>query len=650
MKQSWFTQSPTLFPFINMELLKDIGKISTQHKPTVLKFAKQYELQYIGEIAERWNQRDLVKEPKDLTTLALGFSFCYAGNFLYDQKEMFVKNAYRYLKESWDPTIAVTVLYFASVHRIMQDDIQEIEELTKMLFEHSWNKEEGEERAYVISLMTYIYYVEKKKSYFNADAWRVFVCNLIDGLNIKFSNPHEDYPIMLLLSEIYTDLEKPKAKEFKTKGIVRYLQSLHALRTKEIDPYKANGMDAVLGVKRDDIHAYNYILAMEHYDNVEQNITEPGSERITQNYLRTQFLSEQPLSEGFIQRLERNAFSYKFLLGSLNEFKNVENLKTFVIYANKILSDNVNPSFISLIKLEVVDELMIKNIVHSLLKEPYRTSYYSETLGYKKLSEEDFLFLEGLKDKLGLELVPTQAYVNTAIEYGVLAIEDVETLKSKKVVNEAIQYLYSKKTLPEVLDFLGKIPVTEHKILISSYNSFNEKLEGETKKKFFEMYLEALFTLEPKKYPKQLCEFFRMDSFVEMFELTESDIEHVEKTLFKNDLLTKHDAEDLYRKYTPKEVLEKERIEKIAKELLTGSSSTYTFRSDIRRHLADIKQHPSLQQAVYQRMVNIKPKDEYDLKEYLVLFYKLKAKGILNDTESSSIEEKGLQYAKAASL
>jgi hypothetical protein len=647
MKQSWFTQSPNVFPFINMSLLEDIEKISNNHKATILKFSIQYQLQYIGEIAERWNQRDLVKEPKDLTTLALGFSFCYSGQFLYDQKETFVKNAVRYLKEKWDPTTAVTVLFFASCQRIMED-VAELEKLTNMLFERSWNKEDERERAYVIALMSKIYAYEQNNNHFNAEKWKAFICNQIDALNVKFADPHEDYPVMLLLSEVYTDLDKPSAKEFKTRGMVRYLQSFHTLRAKEVDSYKANGISAVIGVNPRDIYVYNYILAIEHHDGVVQSITAPGSERITQNYLRTQFLSEQPLPQGFIQRLKKNKYSYKFLLDDLNNFKNVENLREFVSYAKDILLEDVKASHIALLKFGVVDEDTSKQIVRRLLEEPLKNNYLSSK-SYNLIPKDDFVYLEGLKERFGLEFTPTQDYVTVCLDYGLLSIDDIDTLREKGVIKEAINYLYSKKTLPETLDFLEKVPVAYHEILLQKCGYFRQKLEGDTKKRFYELYLEALFYLEPNIYPKCLVELFRDKEFVELFSFTNEEIEKIEKTLIEQGFLTKSDAEELYRKYTPKEVLEKERIEKLRNELLS-TSSMYSFRSTVRRNLIDIQKHSSLQKAVYERMVTLTPKDEYDLKEFLVLFFKLKAKGLLSEEEASRIEEKGLSLAKVASF
>ena len=106
-------KNPYLFPFINVSLAEDLTELPSS-KVMKLKFSKLYQLEYVGEVAERWMEREgLVKNTADFLGLTIGLSNAFTNDFLYNQKDNFIQKASEYLAKEFDITAALLVLYFA---------------------------------------------------------------------------------------------------------------------------------------------------------------------------------------------------------------------------------------------------------------------------------------------------------------------------------------------------------------------------------------------------------------------------------------------------------------------------------------------------------------------------------------------------------
>jgi hypothetical protein len=99
--QNIIKKNPSLFPFINAEFALEIPEIKT-NKAIKLKFAKFYQLEYVGEIAERWDERNMVKGKADFIGMTLGLAKSFSSDFLYDQKEIFINKATSWLEQNFD--------------------------------------------------------------------------------------------------------------------------------------------------------------------------------------------------------------------------------------------------------------------------------------------------------------------------------------------------------------------------------------------------------------------------------------------------------------------------------------------------------------------------------------------------------------------
>lgn len=643
--QKILKKNPTLFPFVNTSFALELPEMKTD-KTIKLKYTKFYQLEYIGEVAERWDERDMVKNRADFIGLVLGLAKSFSNDFLYNQKEIFINKAAARLEKSFDLTSALSVLYFANEQGLDMSD--SMESIYQGILKSEKEIEDTNELVFAIHLAVankaYVHFQHKEA---DDQIWREMICLLLDQLELNLSSPHEDYPLLALLSVVYGALDKPKSKEFKTKGMVRYLQSISGLLKKEINEERSYSISEVLKIKREDVFIYNYLLVFECGHFREQDITEPGYERICKRYIEYQFLNEKTVSDAFLERLEEDKnrnkvdqyFDLSSLIPKLHRFVNMDNLHKFLDLANDKLMERVYPAHILLIQKDLVDEDRKKNIVTRLLM--------GDGYPVQRLSKEQFDYLqEKLKEyqaNTGLEFKPNQNYVNLCIQYGHLSLDDIEKLKELEVIEYAVKYIFRQKDWNKLIEFLEKVNTSFHEVLWRYDYRFKEELKGDLLKRYYNLYINYMFYREPSKYAKRVYELLQDDSFVELFELTKEDVEDIEKTIYNNQLLSKYDAEELYRKYTPEEVLEQERLEKVKNEIC--GYSLYSLNHHFKEHLKDMKNSEIVRKAFVERLQLLRIERSF-IDDFLLTFYKLKYHELLTEEESKTIENKAIEFMR----
>jgi hypothetical protein len=639
-------KNPSLFPFINSSLALDLMNMKTE-KAIKLKFSKLYQLEYVGEVAERWDEREVVKNREDFIGLSLGLAKAFSNDFLYNQKEIFINKAAAWLKKNFDLTSALAVLYFANEQGLDMRKIDSLKSICQRILDCEKKIQNQNELVFAIHLaVTNKSYVHVQKDGADDQQWRKMICSLLDQLDLHLESPHEDYFLLALLSSVYNALEKPKAKEFKTKGMVRYLQSIAALSNKEIDEERSLSISEVLRIKKEDVFAYNYLLVFECGYPQDQDITEPGYVRICERYVESQFLSKNRLPKAFLERLEEDQtqnrdsrnFTLSFLVKKMDQFTNMDNLRMFLKYANDILFERLYPSHIFLIQHDLVDEDKKFDLVARLLR--------GENFAHENLNREQFDYLQKQlrayqTSSSVFEFKPNQHYVDLCIKYGHLLLDDIEKLESLGVISYVVEHILRNQSLQELMGFLEKIDIQYRDVLLKHKSRFIKELEGEELKRFYQLYLKQLFYKEPSKYAKTIYELLKDDSFETLFELSEKDVEEIEKTIYDHQLLSKYDAEELYRKYTPAEVLEQERIEK-AKEKINQYSDVWSMKYHFKQHLEDMKSTEMIRKAFVEHFKAFSISGS-NLDDFLILFYQLKYHQLLTDEEIQELEEKAIR-------
>jgi hypothetical protein len=623
--------------------MNEVIEFARETKVVALKFAKKYNLQYVGELAERWHERNIVQTREDLLGLIMGMSLCDPGKFLYDQKKRFIKSVCEYLKTNWSPTAAAAILNFG---RREIDEMTELAATLDMLIQSDIEVSDQSERILLISLLSETY-----ASRTPIEGLRNYTLKVIDGLQLSWTNIHVEYPLLLLLSDVYTDLQKPTAKEFKTKGMSRMLQVISALRTKEVS--QGQNYHLFLGADRDIIPTLNFYLA---YQNTPRNhsITGPGFDRIKENFINCHFMSDQDVPkevvaiiDGMIQNYENSSTSsnpenhpLQFLLNRLSyngksQFPNKNNLKLLVAKANAILMPNVNESYISLLQEDVVEDSQRSKIIEELL-----TGHYS-------LTKEQFDYLEDQRSKAGLTIKVNSTYTEKCLKYGYISLENVDDLEERGMVAFVIEILKRQESYAELVSLLERVKeIPYHKFLTEDYafNKLKSKMDDTTKKRLYPLYLNALMTFRASKYAEVIFEMVRSNEFVELFGTSTAEVDDIERQLYINNLLPESTAKSIREKYMTAEELEAVRTQELCEEL--KRCTRYGLHDFARKHWRKISEREALRQAFVEKMITVETKDKYDVGGVLLLFYQLRARNVFTQEEIERIEVAALEKAE----
>lgn len=630
-----------LFPFINVNLMKEVREFGRESRVAVLKFAKHYNLQYVGELAERWHERNIVKNHADLLGLILGISDCWIGTFLYDQKKRFIQSVCEYLKTNWSPTAAAAILHFGRNDIIgMPELANTLETLIRSDVEFS----DRAERILVISLLSEIYAVRP------TDRLRGFILKVIDGLQFCWTNIHEEYPLLLLLSEVYVDLQKPSAKEFKTKGMSRMLQVIHALRTKEVS--QEQDYHLYLGTERDVIPTLNFYLAYLNTPYT-HSITGPGFVRIKERFIENHFMSERDVPNEVVEILDKmirdhelskdtgnpDPHPLQFLLNRLIDyekpFPNRKNLKLLVSKAHSILMSNLNKSYIQLLQEDVVEESQRAEIISRLLTGPYN------------LSKEQFEYLEDLRTKLDLTITVNSTYVENGLKYGCISLENVNDLEARGMLNHVIDILKRQGSFAELVSLLERVKVIPyHKFLTEgqTFNDLKTKMDDDLKKRLYPMYLNALMIFRASEYAMSVFKMLQTNELAELFGLSADELNDIERQLYVNNLLPANIAKSIRGKYMSPEELETVLIQELCQEL--QATSRFSLSDFAGRHWRKISEYEPLRKAFIEKLITAGTKDRFDMGGILMIYYQLRARDVFTQEEIKFIDEQMMDKVK----
>ncbi|KJD42646.1 hypothetical protein [Paenibacillus terrae] len=616
MEPKWICNQE-LFPCINVSLMEDILGLASDSKKATLKFSKTYNLQYIGELAERWNERNIVNSNQDIIALILGISLCSSGTFLYDQKNLFINSICDYLKTNWNGIAASAILSFG--YKDLKPN-PELEQIRERLVQCVDSYEHESERILQISLLSHVYELKPN------DELRKYVLTQIDGLCLNIKNPFLEYPLLLLLSDVYRQLERPTSKEFKTKGMGRLLQVITALRTKEV--LQNQQYNTTLKVKDGDISVLNFYMAFQNTPDV-HSITGPGFDRIKENFFFAQFTSENDLPMHLIDLIDEVSYGKSekehhldFLLRKLKSiglsgFPNRNNLKLLISKCDTILLKHCSKSYIELLREELFIEERRNRIIQVLLE-------------IHALNEEQFNYLQQLSDKFKIGITPNLNYTAMCLEYGYLTLNDVEMLMEKDMIKLVISILKNKDRHEDLLNLLEKVPNEYHKFLLedSQFNLLKTNMKDEYKVRLYPLYINVLFAYKTSKFPIILYEILQTSEFIDLFQLSTNKVDQIEQQLFTSKFLPNEIQQKIRTKYMTPEELEKEYIIELCEKV--NSSTWYKYKSYAEKNWDRIAKNSDLREVFFTRFIAhaYEIADEYDLGRILIVLYQFRSKKV----------------------
>lgn len=536
---TWITDQELFPTTMNQELLQEIINLKVGGNEQKARFAMKYNLSYLGEIAERWRERDMVKNERDLRSLIIGLTLAGRESYLYDQEKAFVSGIRDYLATQWDSISAAALLNFSWAKF---SDSLEADDILDRLKAADTSAIPPHEKVLLICLLSDI-----MRYNLDHEGLLAYIIQQIEQLELNLEDAHAKYPFVVMLSNAYVQLGKPSTKLFKNKTKAKWIRTLYFMSTKELP--SDSDAHTLLEINKEELYSYNYLLS-KNQGIGKSTFTGPGLERVLKRYLETVLWSETTITNQIFERLKgidyRNFDPFFEFLDHKYQprFTNTTNLRYFLDLTEQRLLQQCNPSYVILLKRNVLPTEMENEIIQKILC----FHGYGVT---KELSDEDFIYVENLRNERGLDMNPNKLYTNKLIHYGFITTDDITVLEQRHMVGNCIQILKDNNNISELIILLGKMKNDHLKILLSEFNIDNilTLVEHPPFQKLLYYYLQALYHFNPKRYASTIYDLLKSDHFRVTFGLTDEQCHQLEVDLIDSTLLSASEQNMLKRKH-----------------------------------------------------------------------------------------------------
>lgn len=620
--QTWISNHE-LFPNMNQELLQEILNFKDGDKEKIARFAIKYNLSYLGEIAERWHERNIVNNSTDLRSLIMGLTLAGRENYLYDQEVLFVSSVRQYLMNHWDSVAAAALLNFSWAK--FRDPI-EASDIFNQLQREGTSSLPPNERVLLISLLSEIVYYNSKN-----EGLLAFIIEQLEQLEMDLSGSHKNYPLVILLSNAYVQLGKPSSKLFKDKTKAKWLRTLYLLTTNET-PTDTND-HTTLGITKEELFSYNYLLS--NFETIgNSSITGPGLIRIKRRYLESHFWAETPLPNQVIAQVKLmkeddldHLLQSRFVDGSNNpRFLNLDNLKFFLGIVEKKLITHCNPSYILLINLKVLTEELETRIIQKLLL-------------HVGLAQEDFIYLEQLRSLRDIECVPVNnAYTKALLVNGIIAPTDIAELEHRQMVGTCIHVLVQEDRISDLMELLSQCKTHHLKYLLDhfDYESVKAKIIHPPYQKLLYYYLQALYYIRPQYYASIIYLLLEEDILRTLYQLSDEQHHQLEKDLIDSSLLNKSHHMTLVRKHMSDEERSAADSAALCDEI--QKTSKYGMKRILLHNIEKFKSTKRVREIYLDRLMSL-PLHKSDLSDIALYYQILKVFNVCDSGECFEFEK-----------
>ena len=575
---------------INTELVKDLWGInvrgnSKSDNERLKTFKSTHNLAYLGEVLERYKDRGIVKTKEDLRALLVytHYSLIFESpDMNTNQLELFISSVEEEAIKNRD-TLSIGIILACSKFK---EYIKEDEELCSILIDEV---EKGnlsfEDKVWAMySCWEYLDSTDKFISSNNLvsmlDSVKDMKCNLLkvlSGIEIESLKYYEDYYLYLMLAEMGNKEDFfTTSKNFRNKKVCNQYKRLVSMLKKEYTELTIKTITDVLPISDKDVYLYNYLLTQDsYYAYVETKITGKGSMRLFYKMLErlasykvcstiVETIVEDKITEISNEKdYEESGKYYTYTKG----YKKAREI-VFKDFLGKVSVENF-PKFIELTHIDedeyrffdsskysyifspeysdIIKKIRSKNVINVANKCLYSCKDNSLVLGaYNYLTEM----------KLKHNLSASQ-YKNL-YSLGVL---DEKSMAKYDCIDEArgyYEYLKDKVTyeefLKELKDFYNKLDEIEIYVqghvgkydLISKYTglirdfvediNLYENLINRDLAREYQIFEDNLAILSPNRldYYLYLEEKLKNKDYVDLMELSDTDIKSIFKTIYKH--------------------------------------------------------------------------------------------------------------------
>lgn len=443
---------------INTELYQDIRCINktSMWDDRFRDFSQKYNLKYLGEVLERYEERGIVKTKEDLRTLlvftvqSIHFE---SPDINTNQLDVFISKVEKISLDEKDIfNIGVLLQSDSWVKKIVDD-----KKLCNTILDELENNDSLSFEEKVWGMYSCWNYVKSNKEFKGGNLLERVggpeetcekLLQVLSGIELEPLKYIEDYYLYLMLAEIASEESFfAKSKNFKKKSVCNQYKKLLSLVKKEYTRDTVKSLVPILGIDEDDLLCYNYLLSeYSRYIHIDSKVTSKGSLRLCQAMLYalckeekcpTIILSEirdKIYSISQENDPERRRSYYTYTKGKEKATEIV-----FENFSGKISKENFDV-FLSLTGAKIEDYMfMVSQSFYYLLEDDYeeqfnKISFYSK----ERLIES---CIRNSKDKSLVERA--FSLYNQLEDASDLSVQQLKNLYSLEIIDAKTDYKYT---------------------------------------------------------------------------------------------------------------------------------------------------------------------------------------------------------------
>ena len=575
---------------INQSFYQDLQRILEEDNYTIIQYDQSYSLRYLGEICERFNERELITNANDLITLLQFvneyFSKCgarFSNVFQETQAEAFVENVLTWIKENdslvQEDISILTLLYCFIIKRDGKDNkvyLQLKSIIDDAAADNYWFD--------ILSLMEALTFFRIDKSVLPQGKELLLSLMLKNNFKVILMN----YEEILSLKSLVTDKSVLKTFSLKLQDLKRNrdiyddLNSLRRVFNGELKEFDIEKIKPNFSISTSELLLLNSSADMNSNAHIRVTI-------LTLKYLLIERTANKDVIDLFdIDTMLKDVTEkgYGELIGLIeNNINNIQDktlLKTVISY----IKENHNSYFN--VSLDLMKYLFFNEDVRSAFSEKEFIDFVVSqiTIG---ISKEHFDFLYEYLKKKGIDFfcIIRESYykyetiIQMLIRFKYLDIADVETIKnhnlqmfvfSKFPFMEKLFYgilLQEKGVKIEPSDmsiFIKELKSKNHINLNAKFKLCDDTLNKEVKDKILgekltDFVFETLAEKSTHRYVDYLYDFIQDPELNVYLEMSEEDMISTKRYMYENSLVSGEDYLTLKNEFMTEEEIETEKIQ-----------------------------------------------------------------------------------------
>ena len=556
------------------------------------RFAEKHSLSYFGELLERYEERDIVKDQKDLRTLVFAAAQFHSSSTVNEinseQDTNFFKKINGILLKDYDLTTAVFLAWMDN------KPLEYNEQLIDLILNNQEHIKSIFDLSLVIDLLNLV----------GADDAIEKVRELVPAYFTCLAQPNIDVGIdadsLYPLTHLYTVLNEPTAKKLGDSTFHRIVKSLHYLGVKEIDRDVVDILLEHTGFNEKEIYFLNWYAA--HNFNMKKNrITNPGYERLATGFAKDYLAQAEPLSESMKTQLRDILPEYKQFYQCVSKNHNIYheifrgirflNKDTFNFFCNVLC-----PRYYDLEFRKTAHGYIAENReLFEVLSDEYKANLVREILSDKASGLEEYQIVMPLVYEYEVGIIYCSTIFKGMVEYGYLDLHDYHKLSKDNLLYYLNVYLKNNKSdidrigyYVKLIEAMGLYHLTDAMVemIIEQLVKYGQKYSGShyNKKEYqvikgfhevefsqedkrilasYLQYLEEIFFFYlPEEYVDFVLTALESEVYLEVLGITEEDRKLIKRNLINLSVLDDSTRETIRLSLMTNEEIEREKREK----------------------------------------------------------------------------------------